>query len=321
MQAVLATETERAHLRPIHELHPVLMTAKSVVILDIETTGFSPEKFSEIIEIGAVRLDIEKRAITGMFSCLIQPSETFSITPKITELTTIDWKQVRDKPFIEEVLPDFAKFIGDDPIVAHNAEFDWPRFLVPAFCTVGLHATNEAICTMLLAKELYPGRGRKGYNLESLCEMFGHEMVGHHRAYVDCKWTASIFLRMLDEYREQHIDDDIITMYSSEFPPNPLPSSIPYVDFSDMRVTRVSYSPGQSKRHGPKIFVNTNFGKIAYSARRRLWTVKNLWTDRNAPAQVWGRNILRLLNTDAETLVSTGKELYEKQLQEQKKEN
>lgn len=307
MQTVLATEVEKTPLKSIRALHPVLMDAKEVVVLDIETTGFSPDKFAEIIEIGAVKLDIDKRAITGMFSQLIRPSELFSISPRITEITTIDWKQVENQPFIEEVLPSFARFIGDDPIVAHNAEFDWPRFLVPAFRSVGLHATNEAICTMLLAKEVYPGRGKKGYNLESLSEMYGHQMVGHHRACVDCKWTASIFLHLLDEYRMQHVDGFEPEFYGGYAKQNPLPSSIKTVDFSKLQIQRVSYNQGQTKRHGVRIYVNTNFGKICYSARRHLWTVKSLWTEENAPAQRWGNNVLRMIGMDTESLVNACK--------------
>lgn len=60
MPVTLATETRPQRVKTIDELRPVLMSMKEVVVLDIETTGFSPDKFSEIIEIGAVKLDIEK---------------------------------------------------------------------------------------------------------------------------------------------------------------------------------------------------------------------------------------------------------------------
>lgn len=298
MSVTLATEAKPERLKTIQELHPILMSTNEVVVLDIETTGFSPDKFAEIIEIGAVKLDIDKRAIVGGFHQLIRPSNMFNIPPKIQDLTQITWPQVEDAPYIEEVLPSFARFLGDDPIVAHNALFDWPRFLVPAFRSVGLHATNEAICSMNLAKALYPGRGKSGYNLESLCAMMGHAIEGHHQAYVDCKWTASLLLNMLSEYRNRFAAETP-SMFNSAAQPNPAPSMVGSVDFNALKVFRVSYDKGQSKRHGPRIYVSTNFGRLVYSVRRHLWTVVDLWTEENAPAQLWGAQVLKILRMDA----------------------
>jgi len=304
MSAVLSTETAAVKIKGIEDLHPVLMSMKEAVILDIETTGFSLDKFSEIIEIGALKVDVETKCVTGHFSQLIRPSNAFSIPSQITDLTSISWAQVEDKPYLEEVLPVFARFLGDAPVVAHNAQFDWPRFLVPCFRKVGLIATNEAICTMNLAKHLYPDRGRGGYSLEALCEMFGHQMEGHHRACMDCRWTASIFLRMVEEYRSRHSLSEQ-TSLSPLDEVTPLPSEVGFVCLDDLRITRVSGDKGPSPKHGPRIYVSTNFGRICYSVRRRLWTVVDLWVDRNLPAQVWGRRILSLLGVDAETFVQT----------------
>lgn len=302
MSVVLATEKIPAKLKNIRDLHSILMDTEQVTVLDIETTGFSPEKHSEIIEIGAVKLDIDAGKILGVFSQLIRPSEVFSIPARITELTTIDWAQVADKPFIEDVLPAFGAFLGDAPIVAHNASFDWPRFLIPAFQSVGLHATNEAICSMLLAKALYPERGRSGYNLESLCNMYGVSMVGHHRACVDCKWTASLFRRMLSAYRETHALS-AASFLETQTPLNCPPSMVGQVDFNQMRINKISFFKGSSPRHGSSIYVSTNFGRVAYSTRRHLWTVKELWTDKNAPAQEWGSHILKQLALDVASFV------------------
>ena len=154
---MFVSESASGKIKPISELHGLLMSVKEVVVLDIETTGFSPEKHAEIIEIGALRLDVERCKVLDKFSTFIHPSDAFTIPPKIQQVTNITWQDVAEAPYIEEVLPDFAAYIGDRPIVAHNATFDWTRFLVPMFRTVGLHMVNDAICTMLLSKELFPG--------------------------------------------------------------------------------------------------------------------------------------------------------------------
>lgn len=296
------TDEVPGKLKSIDELHPLLMTVKEVVVLDIETTGFSPEKHSEIIEIGALCLDIERSKVLGKFSTFVRPAEVFSIPKKISELTNISWSDVADAPFIEEVLPNLAKFIGNRPIVAHNAIFDWTRFLVPIFETVGIHMVNDAICSLMLSKNLFPKRGSAGYNLKSLCEMYGVKIEGHHRAYTDCRYTASLFMRLIQEYRYRHENDGQGSMLSKSttyiWPEGP-----GMVSFETMKILRISCYEGASKKHGPKIYVTTNMGCISYSPRRRVWTVVRLHTDLDAPAQKWGEWVLYLLGLDTNAFV------------------
>lgn len=275
----------------MQSLHNRLMTMKECVVLDIETTGFSPKVHSEIIEIGAVKLDIEKRKITARFNQRIQPSEIFSISQKITDITGISWEDVKDKPFIEQILPQFDKFIGNLPIVAHNAIFDWSRFLILAFEMVGLHKMNDCICTMRLAKDLFPDRDKREYNLESLCQMYGYEIQNHHNAYADTLATASLFLKLLEKYRQCNEGFEGVA---------PGCEKVGVVDFRGMTVRRIADYKGASKRHGHKIYVTTNYGRIAYSVRRKVWTCVDLWVDEDAPVKEWGEAVLKLcqLNED-----------------------
>lgn len=296
-------------LKSIDELHPLLMSVKEVVVLDIETTGFSPDKHAEIIEIGALRLYVERSKIVGQFSTFVCPANAFTIPPKITEVTQITWDDVAEAPFIEDVLPKLASFIGNRPIVAHNAVFDWTRFLVPIFQTVGLHIVNDAICTMLLAKNLFPKRGANGYNLESLCNMYGVSVEGHHRAYVDCRYTASLFLKFIQEYRYRHENENQSSLLCK--PQSYVwPSAPGRVEFQAMKVYKVSCYKGQTKRHGLTFYVNTTFGCICYSARRRLWTVVRLQSNFDAPAQEWGSWVLYVLGMDADTFVQQYAQMY-----------
>lgn len=276
-------------------LHNRLMTMKECVVLDIETTGFSPRSHSEIIEIGAVKLDIANRKITARFNQRIQPSETFSISPKITNITGISWEDVKDKPFIEQVLPQFGNFIGNLPIVAHNAAFDWPRFLVPAFEMIGLHKMNDCICTMRLAKDLFPDREKGKYNLESLCQMYGYEIQNHHNAFADTLATASLFLKLLEKYRQcnEGFEGDA-----------PGCERVGTVDFQGLDVRRISDYKGASKRHGHKIYVTTNFGRLTYSVRRKIWTCVDLWVDEDAPVKEWGEAVLKQCRLNEEQFVN-----------------
>ena len=293
-------------LETIESLHPILMEMEECIILDLETTGFSLERHAEIIEIAAVKLDITKKKITNKFKTFVRPSNLFSIPKKITEITRIAWADVENAPYIEEVLPKLAQFIGDLPVVAHNAGFDWIRFLLPSFERVGLHATNHCICSMRLAKKVLPNRGRDGYNLESLCGLYGYdiEASGHHDALVDTIATASLFIRLLKEYRRQMEADGADSCQLVQKGTGcPAPSRIPVVDFKKLNIRRISPYEGISKKAGPSIYVTTNFGKVCYSVRRQLWTCVDLWTGSNAPVQLWGQHILRCTGMDMPSFV------------------
>src|SRR5699024_10738657 len=78
-------------------------------VFDIETTGLD-SKYDEIIEIGALK--IKNNKIIDQFSFLIKP--TSPIGEFITELTGITNEMVSDAPNINEILPKFLEFIGDD---------------------------------------------------------------------------------------------------------------------------------------------------------------------------------------------------------------
>lgn len=300
------SEQGEVKLKKIEELHPVLMDASVVVVLDIEATGFSPKHFAEILEIAAVRLDLSTRKIIGRFSTLVRPSRAFSIPRKIVELTGITWEQVEDKPFIEDVLPEFYKFIGDVPIVAHNAVFDWVRFLVPGFRSVGLVVANEAICSQALARHLYPKLPSGGYGLAALCRMFGAEIEGHHRALQDTLYTASIFVRMLDQYREKYGPEQMSLGECPEkaVPSQPLSSQVGYVDLSRLKVYRISAAKTKNKKEGPSVFVSTNFGRLSYSVRRDRWTALDLWVEQNIPVQAWGQRVLDILDLNKANFVA-----------------
>ena len=295
----MAETVKERELESVDSLADALRHMDKCVILDIETTGFSRTYHAEIIQIGALLLDIPGKKFLKKFETNICPSEIFNIPKKITEVTGLTWQDVKDSPYIEEILPSFAEFLGDYPVVAHNAQFDWNRFLVPAFESVGLHMNNRCICSMQLAKYLYPGRGRSGYNLESLCEMWGHTVEGHHNATTDAKYTASIFLKMLDEYR-YHTTHTFAP--GDQIKPVVHPAQ---ADLNDLRIQYVSPYPGASKKAGPSIYVNTNFGKLCFSVRRRKWTCKQLRTDNNVPIEAWSQAVLRKLGKDEFTFIAT----------------
>lgn len=98
--------------------------ADTLVVLDFETTGLSPEHGDRTIEIGAVLL--ENGTIADRFQRLMNPG--FRISRFIEGYTGITNEMLKGEPRCEEVMADFSEFIAGHNIVAHNASFD-RRFL------------------------------------------------------------------------------------------------------------------------------------------------------------------------------------------------
>lgn len=164
------------------------------VVLDFETTGFSPNK-NKIIEIGAVRLrDWE---VVEEFSNLINPEE--NIPYYITKITGLTTKDVVDKPTIKEVMLRFIDFIGEDTIVAHNLPFDF-SFLKWNIRNMELDRDyTGGVCTLKLVKEMYPQL--PSHKLGDCVKEFNLGEHDSHRALGDVKVTARLLERLMNERR------------------------------------------------------------------------------------------------------------------------
>lgn len=136
-----------------------------VVVLDIETTGASAE-YDRIIEIAAV--EICDLTIGKQFHAMINPN--VSIPDEITKLTGIDNEMVRDKPAINEVLPQLLKFIGNKVVVAHGAAFVL-GFIKKNAAELGWEMDNTTVDTKALSRLFLPDV--KGHNLEKTARALG----------------------------------------------------------------------------------------------------------------------------------------------------
>jgi DNA polymerase-3 subunit epsilon len=171
------------------QMNELLLRSTRFVVGDIETTTFSPEKGGRIIEVAGVK--IENGKIIDRFSQLIDPQ--LKIPPKITEITNITNEMVKGMPVFGQVLPDFYQFIGDAVFVAHNAMFDWDRFLTFYFKKVGIIAKNPVICTKVLAKMYFPYWEK--HDLKAICLGAGVNLENHHRALDDSDVLAQVLLQ------------------------------------------------------------------------------------------------------------------------------
>ena len=173
------------------------------IVLDTETTGLDYTR-ERIIEFAAVRLENGK--IKDEFQTLINPQQ--HIRKSSMAIHHITEEMVADAPTEEEILPRILEFIGDYPIVAHNAIFDF-TFLNEAKKRVfGEELKNPRIDTQIMFKEIAPDL--ESHGLEALTNRFNVELNNHHRAMADTMGLAlaypklkKIYLQRLDWQKKQ----------------------------------------------------------------------------------------------------------------------
>lgn len=179
-------EEESSRPAPVTSLRRAI-EAFDFCVVDLETTGMGPQRGSEIIEIGAVR--IEDGELTETFQQLIEPRR--SIPPNITELTGITNKMVTGKPSVHDVLPDFVRFLDDAIMLAHNFTFDFS--FLDHYHSEDFY--NDHICTVKLARNVADYRSNA---LDFLNEHLSLNREEAHRALDDAVATGKLF-RILTE--------------------------------------------------------------------------------------------------------------------------
>ena len=167
----------------------------TVIVLDFETTGLSPRYGDRAIEIGAVR--IENNKITDSFQSLMNPG--FRINSFIASYTGITNTMLRSAPPCKEVMAEFAEFIGDHPLVAHNASFDC-KFLDSELEFIGKSRNGAMTCSMLAARRIYPNA--PNHKLGTLVDYCDIETDGtFHRGLADAEMTGRLWIGMIDEIK------------------------------------------------------------------------------------------------------------------------
>lgn len=184
------------------------------VVFDLETTGFNAGGGDSIIEIGAVK--IYNGEIVDKFSQLINPQKKLSA--KIIEVTHITDKMLEGCPVEEEGVKDFIKWVGDLPMVAHNAKFDM-SFLAMAYKKYNLgEYQNTVIDTLELSRVMNPSLAR--HSLSALVKRYDviFDEESHHRADYDAEATAYVFHKMLKELINRNIENikDLNKMVSAD---------------------------------------------------------------------------------------------------------
>ena len=167
----------------------------TIAVIDFETTGVSPGQGARATEVGIALL--ERGRIVDRFQGLMNAG--VPIPPFIVQLTGITDAMVAAAPPAAQVMAEAARFVGDRPLVAHNAGFD-RKFWADELARAGLPAPHPFACTVMLSRRLYPRL--PSHRLGALVDHFGLPRTGDaHRALADAEMAAELLARMQHDLR------------------------------------------------------------------------------------------------------------------------
>lgn len=160
------------------------------VVIDLETTGKNTKQ-DEITEFAAIRYRNGKKVAT--YTQLVKTQKP--VRGFVIMLTGITNECLEDKPSIDEVISNFADFIGNDILIGHNiAAFD-SVFIADAYQKyLGRTLENPCVDTMRIGKKVCAGLS--SYSLENLAAELGVEYLGAHRGLADCETTNACYQKM-----------------------------------------------------------------------------------------------------------------------------
>lgn len=178
-------------------------SADTVIVLDFETTGLSPDGGDRAIEIGAVKL--VDGQLVDRFQKLMYPGRR--INAFIEDYTGITNRMLKDAPPCAEVMSEFSDFIEGFNLVAHNASFD-ARFLGAELNRIKQNQHGKFACSMLISRRIYPDA--PNHKLGTLVRYKALPNDGtFHRALADAEMTTHLWLNIMNDIKAKHSFDVI----------------------------------------------------------------------------------------------------------------
>jgi len=164
------------------------------IVFDTETTGLDPYQGHRLIEIGCIEL--VNRIPSGQhFHRYVNPER--DIPEEAFAVHGLSLEFLRDKPRFSEICKELIEFIGDAPLVAHNASFDL-GFLNAELerCKKLLLTRDRLVDTLMLARRRHPGGSNR---LDDLCARYGidNSRRTKHGALLDAELLAEIYVELI----------------------------------------------------------------------------------------------------------------------------
>src|SRR5215469_7258615 len=172
------------------------------IVLDTETTGLDPLRGDRLVEVGCIEL-INRMPTGQTFHRYMNPEREMSAEAfAVHGLSTLF---LADKPFFHEVVDEFLEFLGDAPLVIHNASFDI------SFINAELDRIKRPpiprerlVDTLLLARRKHPGVSNR---LDDLCSRYAIDNSHRtkHGALLDAELLAEVYIDLIGARQSQLI--------------------------------------------------------------------------------------------------------------------
>ena len=169
-----------------------------IAVIDFETTGLSPAMGDRATEVAIVL--VENGSVVDRFQSLMNAG--LHIPAFITSLTGISNAMVANAPDAATVMLNASRFVGNAPMVAHNALFD-RKFWQAELARASAAAAQPFACTMLISRRLYPQAD--SHKLGVLVDYHRLPRAGRaHRALADAEMAASLLGQIQHDLRMRH---------------------------------------------------------------------------------------------------------------------
>ena len=165
------------------------------IVLDTETTGFDAQNGDRIVEIGCIEL-VNHIATGRHFHVYINPERPMPEEAFRVHGLSDDF--LKDKPLFASIAAEFVDFVGEDPLVIHNAAFDIGFLNAELARIEGMPhiAMERAIDTVRMARQKFPGAQA---SLDALCKRFNIDNSARtkHGALLDAELLAEVYLELI----------------------------------------------------------------------------------------------------------------------------
>lgn len=163
------------------------------IVFDTETTGLDPEQGDRLVEIGCIEL-INRFPTGNTFHRYVNPDR--DMPEQAFRVHGLSIEFLKDKPRFNDIADELVEFIGEAPLVAHNAMFDL-GFLNAELKRAGkgLVQRERLVDTLLLARRKHPGNN----SLDALCVRYqiDNSRRTKHGALLDAELLAEVYLELL----------------------------------------------------------------------------------------------------------------------------
>jgi DNA polymerase-3 subunit epsilon len=231
------------------------------IALDTETTGLDPASGHRVVEIGCVEMVGHIR--TGNhFHTYLNPER--DMPPEAERIHGLSSTFLKDKPTFKVVARAFLEFIGDAPLVIHNASFDL-KFLNAELNALDLPLIDfaRATDTVLIARKMFPGSPA---NLDALCKRFAIDLSARtkHGALLDAELLADVYLELNGGRQSSLLGAKQVTEDSATHHASPTTPDLAFTGHTALPAR--NFPPSSEERAAHKAMVEKIKGAIWSSA-------------------------------------------------------